>query len=105
MALLFRHGAFVDAATSDGYTVLHIASKEGQEEVASILFENGASLDVKKGFTPLHIACKYGNVKVANLLLQRKAQPDIQGKNGLTPLHVDSLQSTECGSFTFETWR
>ena len=97
----------MDAATSDGYTALHIASKEGQEEVASILFENGASLDVitKKGFTPLHIACKYGNVKVASLLLQRKAQPDIQGKNGLTPLHVDSLQSTECGSFTFGTWR
>jgi ankyrin repeat/SAM/basic leucine zipper domain-containing protein 1 len=54
LALLLRHGAFVDAAKSDGYIALNIASKEGQEEVASILFENGASLDVitKKDFTP-----------------------------------------------------
>lgn len=31
--LLLQHGAEVDTATKDMYTALHIAAKEGQEEV------------------------------------------------------------------------
>jgi ankyrin repeat protein len=31
--LLLQHGAAVDATTKDLYTPLHIAAKEGQEEV------------------------------------------------------------------------
>lgn len=31
--LLLQHGADVDATTKDLYTPLHIAAKEGQEEV------------------------------------------------------------------------
>jgi ankyrin repeat protein len=31
--LLLQHGAAVDATTKDMYTALHIAAKEGQEEV------------------------------------------------------------------------
>lgn len=31
--LLLQHGAAVDTATKDMYTALHIAAKEGQEEV------------------------------------------------------------------------
>lgn len=38
--------------------------------------------------TPLHIAAKYGQLGVARLLLQRGASPDLQGRNGLTALHV-----------------
>lgn len=34
------------------------------------------------------MAAKYGNIKVARLLLQKEANPNAQGKNGLTPLHV-----------------
>ena len=39
-----------------------IAVKEGQEEVATILMEHGASLPAttKKGFTLHHLAAKYG---------------------------------------------
>lgn len=32
--LLRKHGADVDATTKDLYTPLHIAAKEGQEEVS-----------------------------------------------------------------------
>jgi len=32
--LLLQHGAAVDATTKDLYTPLHIAAKEGQEEVS-----------------------------------------------------------------------
>ena len=105
--LLLQHGATVDATTKDLYTPLHIAAKEGQEEViillsflkkyiyiydarynflylqvASVLLEHGASLNAttKKGFTPLHLAAKYGNIKVAKLLLQKDVDVDAQGK-------------------------
>lgn len=35
--LLLQHGAAVDSTTKDLYTALHIAAKEGQEEVRSLL--------------------------------------------------------------------
>ena len=80
--LLLQHGADVDAATKDSYTPLHIAAKEGQDEVASVLIEHGASptATTKRGFTPLHLAAKYGNMKVAKLLIQKDAPVDAQGK-------------------------
>ncbi|KAG7462920.1 hypothetical protein MATL_G00189840 [Megalops atlanticus] len=69
---------------------VHLAAREGHEEVASVLLEHGASLSAttKKGFSPLHVAAKYGKIEVANLLLQKSAAPDAAGKSGLTPLHV-----------------
>ena len=44
MGILLQHGATVDAVTKDSYTALHIAAKEGQEEVASLLLDHQASL-------------------------------------------------------------
>lgn len=35
--LLLQHGAQVDATTKDMYTALHIAAKEGQEEVKNLI--------------------------------------------------------------------
>ena len=71
----------MDATTKDLYTALHIAAKEGQEEVASVLLEHKASLTAatKKGFTPLHLAAKYGNLKVSRLLLEKDAPVDAEG--------------------------
>ena len=108
VGILLQHGATVDAVTKDSYTALHIAAKEGQEEVASLLLDHQASLtattkvlvppatavqvalpyaslslslaSLQKGFTPLHLSAKYGNIKVARLLLAREAPVDAQGK-------------------------
>lgn len=35
--LLLQHGAQVDATTKDLYTALHIAAKEGQDEVSKLI--------------------------------------------------------------------
>jgi ankyrin repeat protein len=35
--LLLQHGASADAATKEMYTALHVAAKEGQEEVKKFL--------------------------------------------------------------------
>lgn len=34
--LLLQHGSKVDSATKDMYTALHIAAKEGQDEVSGV---------------------------------------------------------------------
>lgn len=59
VGLLLQHGAAVDATTKDMYTSLHIAAKEGQEEVASVLLDHGASLTAttKVPFHSLFIIC------------------------------------------------
>lgn len=36
--LLLQHGAKIDNTTKDMYTSLHIAAKEGQDEVSGISF-------------------------------------------------------------------
>lgn len=43
MQLLLQHMAHPDAATTNGYTPLHISAREGQLDVASVLLEAGAS--------------------------------------------------------------
>lgn len=43
MQLLLQHMAHPDAATTNGYTPLHISAREGQLETASVLMEAGAS--------------------------------------------------------------
>ena len=43
MVLLLQHGAAPDAATHDLYTPLHIAAKEGHDEVVRVLLEHGAN--------------------------------------------------------------
>jgi len=43
VVLLLQHGASPDAATHDLYTPLHIAAKEGHDEVVRILLEHGAN--------------------------------------------------------------
>lgn len=41
--LLLQHGADPEAVTKDGYTPLHIAAKEGHEDVIGVLIDQSAS--------------------------------------------------------------
>ena len=44
--LLLKSHAYVDNETKDGYSSLHIAAKEGHEEIASLLIDYGANLNL-----------------------------------------------------------
>jgi len=47
--LLLQNGASCDATTKNGYTALHLAVKEGHEQVVSLLLDNGANHNIKTG--------------------------------------------------------
>ncbi|KAG7279487.1 hypothetical protein CRUP_035873 [Coryphaenoides rupestris] len=81
--LLLERGANPNAAGKNGYTPLHIASKQnqvggGQQPVCS----TGASANAEslQGVTPLHLASQEGRPDMANV--------NLGNKSGLTPLHL-----------------
>src|SRR5882672_5099390 len=97
-------------------TPLHLASREGHEDVARILFEHGADTEAraKDGETPLHLASQLNHVELARfllkhgantetrikdeetlaqLLLEHRADVAAQTKDRETPLHLAS----DCG--------
>src|SRR6266850_947649 len=76
-------------------TPLHLASREGHEDVARILFEHGADTEAraKDGETPLHLASQGNHAELAQLLLGHHADVAAQTKDGETPLHLASQQN------------
>jgi len=70
-------------------TALHIASNSGHFEIAKLLLEHGALVDIKDlgGCTPLHWAAVHGNVRLMKLLLDRGANVNQTDIAGSTPLH------------------
>lgn len=74
-----------------GWTPLHVAAREGQEDVARVLLDAGAEVNGAKGETsPLHWAVweEQPNLKLVKLLIERGA--DVNGQDRLfkeSPLH------------------
>ena len=72
-----------------GRTPLHIAAEKGNVDVAMLLIENGANVNVAdvNGNTPLiFIINKTGNLKVTQRLLEKGANVDTQNRTGETAL-------------------
>ena len=68
------------------------ASENGHKEVAALLVENGASVDMvdKNGQTVL-MSARYGvHTEVAAMLLENKASVDMQNEDGDTALMLVS---------------
>ena len=55
--LLLHHGATRDAATKDLYTPLHIAVKEGHEDVVEILLDSGAKHNTMTRVSSVYHSC------------------------------------------------
>jgi ankyrin repeat protein len=72
-----------------GWTPLHVAAWEGNEEIARVLLDAGADVNgVKDQSSPLSWAVGTPNLKLVKLLIDRGA--DVNRRDGLdkeTPLH------------------
>ena len=68
---------------------LHIAAIKGQTQIAELLVQHGAAVDMcdHGGCTPLYWACISGHTASVKLLLQHHADVNISTSGGWTPLH------------------
>lgn len=72
------------------YTALHYACEYGLKEIAILLMNNGANLDVvnSSGLTPLLVACERCHFDVAYLLIENGADKTASNSSGKTALHL-----------------
>jgi uncharacterized protein len=79
------------AFSSDGFTALHYAGFFGKADVAHILLESGAKVDVstQNAFVnqPLHAAAAGRHLEVCRILLAAGADVNATQHGGYTPLH------------------
>lgn len=70
------------SAPQNGYTALHIASKQNQVEVANSLLQYGASANAEslQGVTPLHLASQEGRPDMVSLLISKQANVNLGNK-------------------------
>ncbi len=81
----------VAAFSPDGFTALHLAAFFGKAEVARLLLDNGAGVDVytRNPFAnqPLHAAAAGRHIEVCRVLLAAGADVNATQHGGFTPLH------------------
>ena len=75
-------------------TALMLSSWKGHTEIAHILVQHKASLDLqmKNGGTALTLSSEKGHTEIAHILVQHKASLDLQTKNGFTALMCSSQE-------------
>jgi len=99
--LLLNAGAHVNSREKNGTTALHWAAALHHHDIAELLLEKGALVDIasvsddymdnggvwefRPGTTPLHCAARFGNTKAVQLLLQHGADINATDKIGATP--------------------
>ena len=85
---LLRHGAAVDAFSSNQMTALHRAAQMGKMEIVRALLHAKASPNLvdASGRTALHHAAGGGHIDIVNILLEKLADPEIHDKEARTPL-------------------
>ncbi|KAK7094592.1 hypothetical protein V1264_006126 [Littorina saxatilis] len=86
--------ATVDSKDENGLTPLHIASKHGHADIASLLADLGANLNAtaKSGLTPLHYACRGQCLETVQLLVEKGGLVNAVDREGITPLHTACKQ-------------
>ena len=95
--LVSRHAQDLHSQFWDGgLAPLHLAVREGDEDVSRVLLELGADITSQTyyGWTALHLASQGINEAVARLLLERSTDSDVAARTtcGLTPLHLASQE-------------
>jgi len=94
---LLASGLHADTLSSNGWTPLHYAAKEGHLSVVELLLDRGADVNARTrssylpkgtGDTPLHWAACEGHLAIVRYLLSNGADPDARNEGGQTPLHL-----------------
>ena len=97
--MLIRNGADIQASSSNGSTVLHLASALSNQEVVEFLLKlNEISVNAtdNSNQTPLMRACiKGGRLDNIKMLIQNGADIQARDCNGLTVLHLASRNSNQ----------
>ncbi|KAF8246144.1 ankyrin, partial [Wilcoxina mikolae CBS 423.85] len=83
---LIDRGAAISAPAKKGWTPLHYATIQSNEEIVRML------IDDHEGLTPLHLAKREA---VALLLINRGAAVSATDKTGYTPLHIAARDGRE----------
>ena len=87
---LLTKGINPNQARKNGFTALHTAAYDGNDDIVAILLDAGARVDPrqpKSGITPLHCAAAKGHASTARLLISRGANLEARRDHGRTPLH------------------
>jgi ankyrin repeat protein len=86
---LVLKGADVNLPSDNGFNVfpLHSAAAGNYTNIARMLIENGAQVNVKQqaGSTPLHSAAQNGNLELLILLLENGADVNVRMEGGKLP--------------------
>ena len=91
--LISKHPEHVYAGDHQGYTAMHVAAKEGNTDILSLLLEHDADVDSRNMFdeTPLHRASDYGKLDIGQRLLDHGADINARDEDGYTPLFQAAL--------------
>jgi ankyrin repeat protein len=96
------------AVRLNGATLLHLAARKGDLEVATWLLGRGADVHAandctdgcaERGQTPLHDGLAFRDDKMSELLLGRGARVDALRANGQSPLHLAGATGRLTGAF------
>eukprot|EP00388_Colpodella_angusta_P001658 GDKJ01005131.1.p1 GENE.GDKJ01005131.1~~GDKJ01005131.1.p1 ORF type:complete len:547 (+),score=128.48 GDKJ01005131.1:56-1696(+) len=95
---LLDNGGRVNAENQKtGYTLLHYAAKQNNEELLDIILEKASNLklalpELEHGLSPLHIAAIEGNYVIVEKLVKAGAPIKQRDTFGYTSLHVACLK-------------
>ena len=88
--LIAKHPEHVNARGGHEVTSVHVAARQGNVNILTLLLEHGGDVDGRgiTGQTPLHRTSENGELEVGRCLLDHGADINVQDHAGWTPLGV-----------------
>ncbi len=99
--------ALINQKNLGGATALHLACREGYFDIAKILIDSGADVNIadNEGWTPLMRASLVANPKIVELLISRDAQASALNSVGESAIiHATTSDCNDCLNIMFEKY-